>query len=311
MKKLLLLLTIGIIISSLFVGMLIKNTKTDKENFKHKQYIPWHIENANLQDVWIDFTGNNVKVAILDTGIDIKHPDLSNNVKGTYNAIENNDIVDDESGHGTLIAGIIAAENNKFGIVGIAPEADLYIVKVLDENAEGTVEDFVKGIEWCVQNNIQIINLSFGISKDIPQLKHAIENALNAGIIIVASSGNTAGGDAEYPAAYEGVISVAALDKANERAEFTAKGKIDFCSTGIDILSTSLDSKYESCNGSSFATACVTGLITLKIQQVNDELNQEKMDSENVLEVLKECTIDLGIEGKDTSFGYGKLSINN
>ncbi len=311
--KRILLLTASLIFIYFYFQLSTNKHPKDIIYLEDHQIYSWGINSINAQEAWSKTKGENVKIAILDTGVDVSHPDLKNNIKGTYNAIENNNEVEDGCGHGTLIAGIIASAKNSFGVVGVAPEAELYIVKVLDDNAEGDVVDIVNGIYWCIENNIQIINLSFGISKDIPLLKNAINDARESGIIIVASSGNTSGSAAEYPAAYEEVISISVVDKMNQKTYFAAKGKIDFCAPGTEIISTYLDGTYKECFGASFSTAFATGFIALILQksiEFNNEFSNVNKDLDLLSQLIQNC-MDLGIKGKDEEYGYGKLSMKN
>lgn len=149
-------------------------------------------------------TKEKIKIAILDSGIDKNHEDLKNQVKDEVNMIHPNEPIIDELGHGTAVAGIIAANNNSIGL-GVSPHVELYSVKVLDKCGNGSVKDIIKGIEWSIDKGVDIINLSFGISKDKPLLNDAIKKAFNENIIFVASASNTYGGKVEYPAAYDKV----------------------------------------------------------------------------------------------------------
>jgi len=164
-------------------------------------------------------TGAGVKVAIIDTGIDYNHPDLDANF-GTllgYNFVNDDDDPMDDNGHGTHCAGIVAAEDNG---VGVAPEAYLYGVKVLDSGGSGFITDVIAGIDWSVQNDMEIISMSLGGGGSV-SLEAACDNAYNAGIVVVASAGNGGnppgrGDNVGYPAAYSSVIAVAATDSNDE-----------------------------------------------------------------------------------------------
>ncbi|MHA2402338.1 MAG: S8 family serine peptidase, partial [Candidatus Kariarchaeaceae archaeon] len=116
------------------------------------QTIPWGIERINAPLVWNISDGSGVNVSIIDSGIDYNHPDLQENFRGGYDFVNNDSDPLDDDGHGTHVAGIVAAANNDFGVVGVAPHAHVYAVKVLDENGEGFTSDVVAGIEWSVIN---------------------------------------------------------------------------------------------------------------------------------------------------------------
>jgi subtilisin len=126
------------------------------------EVIPWGIEWMCAPDYWGQTDTDNVKVAIIDTGIDLDHPDLKDNIKGGFNALKKNKPANDDNGHGTHIAGIVAAVDNDIGVIGMAPDADLYAVKVLDSSGNGYVSDVIEGIDWAINNDIDILNMSVG-----------------------------------------------------------------------------------------------------------------------------------------------------
>ena len=139
-------------------------------------------------------TGAGVKVAVIDTGIDPCHPDLVANYKGGKNLMEKgNKPPLDDNGHGTHVAGIIAAAANGFGVVGVAPEVDLYAVKVLDANGEGTLSNVIKGLDWAAKNKMRVANLSLSaidFSLAMGPMCTAVANAAAAGVTVVAAAGN-------------------------------------------------------------------------------------------------------------------------
>lgn len=226
----------------------IKVSKPKEGKQIKEQQIPWGVSRVEADKAWVNTTGKGVKVAVVDSGIS-KHKDLRDNIKGEFNAIDPKKSAIDDFGHGTHVAGIIAAKDNKIGVVGVAPDVDLYAVKVLDAMGAGYLSDLAEGIEWCINNEIQLINLSVELQKDYPLLSYTINRALSADIIVVAAAGNTFGKSVTYPAAYEGVISVSAIDTNNNIANFSAVGKIDFCAPGVDVYSTHLGNNYTIMSG--------------------------------------------------------------
>jgi subtilisin family serine protease len=136
--------------------------------------------------------GSGVTVAVLDTGIDMHHADLSKSIKGGYNALagQNSRSYQDDNGHGTHMAGIIAARMNRFGVVGAAYQAQLVAVKVLDQYGNGRLSDLINGLGWIRANKIKVVNMSLGFSEDSPLLEQAIQRLYEAGVIMVASAGN-------------------------------------------------------------------------------------------------------------------------
>ena len=212
-------------------------------------------------------TGKAVKVAIIDTGIDNNHPDL--NVKGGYNFVANNTNYDDDNGHGTHVAGIIAALDNGIGIVGVAPQAELYAVKVLNSSGSGYLSTVAAGMEWAVTNHMQVINMSLGASSGSTTLQTACQDAWNAGIVTVAAAGNSGSGTNTvlYPAQYSSyVIAVAATDSSNTRASFSSTGAaVDLSAPGVSIYSTYMGGGYTTLSGTSMASPHVAGVAALVI----------------------------------------------
>ncbi|MFM9278234.1 S8 family peptidase [Paenibacillus jiagnxiensis] len=266
----------------------------------NEEVMPWGVKRINAPVLWEEgITGENVKVAVLDTGVDFNHPDLKKVLQKGYNTINPAALPVDDNGHGTLTTGIIAAQHNQVGIMGVAPGVQLYPVKVLDEFGEGEILNVIQGIDWCIENKIDVINISFSIMKNDKKLENAIQKAINSGIIIVASGSNSHGGEVGYPAAYEDVVSVTSVNNRLSVGKSSPKGKIDFSSPGVDVVSTALNGEYEVTTGTSFSAPYVTGIICLLLQENTD------LDRKKIKIVLKEYAIDLGPFGKDSIYGEG------
>lgn len=235
-----------------------------------------------------------VKIAILDSGINSNLAILKGKVKETYNAINKDSETLDELGHGTMIASIIAAEENPHNIIGVNPNAELYDVQVLNSKGGGQIEDVIDGIHWSIDKKVDIINLSFGFEKDDPKLKEAISLAQSNNILVVASAGNTLGLYTHYPAMYKGVYSISAIDKDLNRYKLAAKGKIDYVAPGVDIPVYNQKGETIIQSGTSLATAYATGIISILIS--NEDSN---VDLELTFKSL----------GKKDDFGLGLLLI--
>ncbi len=244
--------------------------KKEKDKGKSKvqplEELTWGIDRINADWAWPISTGATIKVAILDTGIDLDHPDLMDNIKGSINLIKPKKSADDDNGHGTHMAGIIAASDNDIGVIGTGPEIYLYAVKVLDKKGEGWLSDLIEGLEWCIQNEIQVVNMSLGSSSDNQSFYEAIVNAYGAGITLVAAAGNNgeSGGSIDYPAKYAETIAVSAVDQSCQIALFSSFGpEIDVTAPGVDIKSTYVRGYYIIMSGTSMAAAHVTGVVAL------------------------------------------------
>ncbi|MEK4352573.1 S8 family serine peptidase [Paenibacillus sp. FSL R5-0475] len=277
-------------------------------NFDKKQQVPWGVLYQNQK---ISYTLTNkfskvIKVAIMDSGIDEQHEDLENTSIIQYNAVDLEEPVFDKLGHGTAIAGIIAANDNEFGLVGVSPHVKILSIKVLNDEGKGEIESFVRGIEWAIDHDADIINMSFGIKRDDPQLKTAIEKALKHGVIVVAAVGNKMGSEAEFPAAYKEVISITGIDSTENIFSLASRGKVDFSAPGKDILSLSPNDQYAVYNGTSFATAHITGTIA-NLLLINDYSKNENINT-FIKNDLTSLSKDLGNKGYDNIYGNGSLS---
>ncbi len=159
------------------------------------EVLPWGIDRIDAELAWSVSSGVGVKVAVIDTGIDLTHPDLATNIKGGINTISPLKSPNDDNGHGTHVAGTIAGIDNGIGVIGVAPGASLYAVKVLGKSGSGWISDIIEGIDWCIANDIDVINMSLGSSSDVQSFHDAIIAAYNSGIVIVAAAGNSGPGD--------------------------------------------------------------------------------------------------------------------
>lgn len=265
----------------------------------------------------LDYIGKNekesysevkVKVAILDSGIYKEHEDLKDKVVKEYNAINPEEKIIDKYGHGTAIAGIIAASNNDKGIVGVNENVELYDVKVLNDDGKGDINHLIDAIEWCIEQNIDIINISFGLQSDNEDLKRAIYRAYSEGIIIVAASGNTYGLGVDYPAKYDYVYSITALSKDLKRLSSAAKGKIDLAAPGFDILSTDKNGTYQLFNGTSFATAYATGVMSVWIEQIYN-LRSDLANTDIQMEIRSIVNANTENLGPKSEYGLGLLKV--
>ncbi|MGR2741986.1 S8 family peptidase [Bacillus sp. N6] len=246
-----------------------------------------------------------IKIAIVDSGIKAEHIALQNKIVDSYNAIAPDQKATDDLGHGTAIAGIIGANMPDENMIGLAPNAKLYNVKVLNSQGKGDIETVIRGIKWCIDQKVDIINISFGFEANHFELEKIINKALENEIIVIAASGNTLGLRVDYPAKYDGVISVAALKPDLTRYSYSGKGKIDYSAPGKNIISTHSDGGFSEFNGTSFSAAFVTGTIAHLMGS-----SAENINSNNINSFLKPFVKDLGPNGFDEKYGHGLIQIN-
>ena len=275
------------------------------------EMLPWGVDRIDADLVWdkdrnlkLDSganAGGGVKVAVLDTGIDLDHPDLQANIRDGINTISPLKTADDDNGHGTHVAGIIAAVDNSVGVIGTAPKASLYAVKVLNKQGSGFLSDIIEGLQWSVSNGMKVVNMSFGTSTNVESFHDAIIAAHNNGIVLVAAAGNSGPGDNTvlYPAKYQEVIAVSATDNSNMIAGWSSRGsEVELAAPGVDINSTYKGGGYRVLSGTSMASPHVAGTAALVIASGITKSNK-------VREKLQTTADDLGIDGRDNLYGYG------
>ncbi|CAH1227949.1 MULTISPECIES: S8 family peptidase [Paenibacillus] len=229
------------------------------------QGIPWGVKQIRAPKVWSVSTGHRVKIGVIDTGADFHHPDLRYSLAQGINLLNRSLLPHDDNGHGTHIAGTIAAANSTAGMIGVAPRSLIYPVKAFDHNGSAFVSDIVLGIDWCVRNRVDIINMSFGMKTRSKALLDVVNRAYQAGIVIVASSGNDGKRRSiDYPARYPQTISVGATDKNRRIAPFSNRGTyVDVYAPGDKIVSSWVHGKHHEMSGTSMATSHVSGAIAL------------------------------------------------
>lgn len=272
------------------------------------QVLPWGVDRIDAEKVWRKNEGEGVNVAIIDTGVDPDHPDLMANIEGVFSAIPpNNHTVDDHYGHGTHVAGTIAAVNNEIGVVGVGPQIDLWIVRA---SAGGILllSDLLEAYQFCIDswfdndpnNNIQIISMSYGGGYSQAE-DELLQIAWNTNIILVAAAGNE-GGAVIYPAALPNVIAVSAMNMDDEITSWSNHGpEIDLAAPGSRITSTYLKGTYATWSGTSMATPHVSAAAALAIAR------HPKMTSAEIVQLLFERAEDLGDPGFDMYYGYGLI----
>lgn len=261
--------------------------------------------------------GAGINIAILDTGIDYTHADLAANYRGGYDFVNRDNDPRDDNGHGTHVAGTIAAADNDTGVVGVAPKANIYALKVLDANGSGYFSNMIAALDWCVTNQVRIdiTNHSYG-SPGNPgsTVQQAFDNAYNFGILNIGAAGNngTSAGTEDnviYPARFASVLAVGATNGSDVRAYFSCTGQnVDVAAPGDYILST-VPGGYAYYSGTSMACPHAVGTAALYLQAARDFWGASAPDNDYVWNIMTISARDLGTAGWDTWYGWGLLDV--
>jgi len=282
-------------------------TSSDEDPYLKNQY---GLEITSTIESWAVTEGStDVTIAIIDTGIDIYHSEFEGRISSLSKNVVTNltglAAVDDDYGHGTMVAGIIGAnKDNSIGIAGITQNTTLLVIKA-NQTGEGSFwdSDVIEGIYYAIEQGADVINLSLGSTYANPQTSAAIDVAIENGIVVVAASGNDGTDEANYPASFEAVISVSAIDSSYSIADYSNYGEqIDIAAPGSDILTTSIDNGYMYGSGTSFAAPHITGIIALFLS-VNPDASVDEIKDKLFISAN-----DLGSQGLDEYYGYGLIN---
>jgi thermitase len=257
-----------------------------------------------LPSTWPVSNGDPVLVAVLDTGIDKNHEDLSGRVVAEVD-LSDSPTAADVYGHGTPIAGIIAADvTNDLGIVGLAPASLLINVKVADDDGRCRLSSLAAGIIWAVDYGARVINISIELKESTPDLEKAIDYAWDKGALVIAAAGNDGNSLPVYPAAFVNCLAVTAIQENGTLAPLANYGDwVDVAAPGMDIYSTLPGNNYGYKHGTSFATAYVSGLAAVLFSLATDTSGDGKLNDEVRRAIEAGCDA-LGIAGT------GKGTIN-
>lgn len=284
------------------VNLLDNQTKKEKDEILTKfiltqnNYVPSNIAMVNAPFYWQQgYKGKGIKIAVIDTGC-IKHPNLPNIIGGKNFTDEGIDSdYTDYNSHGTHCAGVIGGNGN---ILGIAPESSLLILKVLKKDGNGNAMSVINAINYAVEQKVDVISMSLGLNQMIPELHQAVKNAVANNIAVVCASGNNGDdnpntNEVNYPAGYEEVISVGAIDMTRKNAKFTNSNQwVDCVAPGVGVVSTCTNNAYCSMDGTSMATPHVAGVVALIIEKFIKEWNRKPTESE-IYGLLVKNTLDI------------------
>ncbi len=253
-------------------------------------------------------TLRTTRVAVIDTGINATYADFSGRIRTDlgYDFIRKTKTSWDENGHGSHVAGIIAATgNNAFGISGINPQAEIIPIRVLNNRGEGRNSDVVRGILHAVKNGAKVINMSLVLSESSKALEEAVAYAKSKNVVLVAASGNKAKSSLNYPARLASVVAVGATTSKDTRASFSNYGKgLDLVAPGVMIPSYIHDGEIAYSSGTSMAAPHVTAVASL-LFSLKPSLTAKQVET-----ILKQSAVDLGAKGYDQTYGYGRLNAN-
>lgn len=306
------------------------------------QIVPWGIAEDGVRAAAevhaTKYTGEGIIVAVIDTGVYQDHEDLNDNIwnpvngdcqvdgedknciNGGWDFVNDDNNPVDDQGHGTHVAGTIAAKDNQLGVIGVAPDATIMAIKVLDSDGSGTTADIASGIDFARRNGANVVNMSIGASSYDEAFEDAVDNAWDSGLVVVSAAGNESMQEISYPAGFEHSISVGAIQQSSDLlnpdedmntrlAYFSNYGSVDVVAPGMRINSTvcncgSYDGTYSGdyWAGTSMATPHVAGVAAL-ILEANSNFTPAQVKYQ-----LEVTATDLGEPGRDQYFGSGLVN---
>lgn len=280
----------------------------DYNYLRQPNYIPndrlfdqqWNFKKPRFPQAWSKVDGRKgIKVAVVDSGIDAGHPDIRGKISAQRDFANGDGRAEDRVGHGTHVAGTIAARtNNRRGVAGGCPQCSLLVAKVFGQGGAYD-SDIAKGINWSANRHAKAINLSLGGPGKSAILKRAVDRAWNKGSVVVAAAGNESTSRPSYPAAYGKVIAVAATTRSDRRASFSNYGSwVDVAAPGVQIAST-VPGGYANYSGTSMAAPHVSALTGL--------LADRGFSKKRIRGRIQSTAVDLGPRGRDPYYGYGRV----
>lgn len=315
------------------------NGKGKPQPTQPSQQLPWGVDYVDAEQVWAvygvkgaadsnNYGERDIEVAIIDTDIDKDHPDLYKNIAWCISVLNGrlSKKCGDQNGHGTHVAGTIAALDNDIGVVGVAPDVEIYMIKAFGPSGTARMSDLIMAVDQAIKgpdgvvdsdgdgvvagdpddDAPEVISMSFGGGGDVLEFHDVLASAYNYGIVLVAAAGNEGAPSLSYPAAYPEVIAVGAID-SNEAVPNWSNRNPDIVAPGVDILSTYPDDTYVTLSGTSMATPHVSGTVAL-IQAYALMNKGILLSPDEVRNVLTSTAKDLGAHGYDSLYGYGAIN---
>lgn len=276
-----------------------------------REVIDYGVQMVGAPLEWSETMGENIRVGVIDTGVDYNHLELKNRIKDGINTLHGGDCADD-NGHGTHICGIISAEKNGVGVIGVAPRADLYVAKAFAKDGTSNFAAIEKAINWMIDKKVNVVNMSFSSTAGGRIYTQLIHRLYQNGISIICAAGNEGEhGDNTigYPARFAETVAVSAVDINKHIASFSSKGNsAEICAAGIDIYSTYLDGGYAVLSGTSMAAPIITGAVAL-LQGKGLLRYGRLLNPDEIRLLLNIYTENIsGTVGRDSSSGYGLFS---
>lgn len=291
-----------------------KSTPLYGLSYDSPQKCGWELTKFDIPNLWKKCNGDDVTVAVIDTGCDLDHPDLIDNLLEGVNLIHPSKQPEDDCGHGTHVSSTIAAMNNGVGMVGIAPNTKIIPIKALDGNGSGSLDNIAKGIKWAADHgDVDFITMSLGSAISMPLLEDAINYANSKGCVVFCAAGNS-GEDSEimYPAKYQTTISIGAIDENLRRTNFTCSGEdLDFLAPGHNILGCIPGGRYALMSGTSMSNPFAVGCASLLLSYNRKYHKYSLKNYQDYIDVFKNSAIELSdskYKGIRKYQGYGIIN---
>jgi subtilisin family serine protease len=272
----------------------------------------WGVTLLGVPSLWRETKGEGIKVGVLDTGIALEHPDLKSAILEARDFTRSPSQAYDAQGHGTHVAGIIAARRNANGIVGVAPESKIIIAKVLNDEGSGTSADIVAGIRWAVETGADILSMSLGSPEPDEEIHQALLFAIAKGVFVITAAGNegpeldTVG----YPAGFPEMVAVGSIDRTKKLSSFSSRGRqVDIVAPGDQITSCYPPRSYAVLSGTSMATPFVSGVVALMLAKHRKLGGKSPVQTQqDMIEHLCRSADDAGKAGFDPLYGCGIIN---